>query len=541
MRPRAARQKQVLLAAFLWRAAGKATVLSNNGLHEYMTEATAHCYKQLLADPMCCKDQRVAPAVRQKDIVRSGAAWTCGGIGTPNECIDEGKGERGSDAFWWPQDADCSTPRILYVHGGGWQRHGPREASYDVFGAYLAQVSGSTVLVPDYPLVPVGNYEAILGYLVAAWGWLSQHGPDGEDCSRAPVPPMFVAGDSSGAASALSLLLMFLDRGDLPTPAGFLGFSPWINLACDSPTYYSNAFSLVEDTNGKDIVGDILFRGAPHNISNSLRELALKYFAGAESRLRDAQFSPFYASEVHLARLPPAYIAVSGTEVLAGDSIIFAQRAAEHGARVYLDIFPGMWHGFQQYLEGCGSGGELWQASTALSHAADFVVQITKYLRNSRGRPLPPSSERSPRTNTYYPHPEGKKPWVFVGELNLALAVPSEARMPLPTPASFLAPGHQVRSTAGGVGSASEPQLSMVAPRALPADNVIGCPGGTLVGAVMAGLLCGMISTLAMVVATSWYLTRRANRELPLWFPDFLKHPVDNFYAEDRQPKAGLK
>ncbi|CAE7739286.1 unnamed protein product, partial [Symbiodinium microadriaticum] len=134
-------------------------------------------------------------------------------------------------------------------------------------------------------------------YLVAAWGWLSQHGPDGEDCSRAPVPPMFVAGDSSGAASALSLLLMFLDRGDLPTPAGFLGFSPWINLACDSPTYYSNAFSLVEDTNGKDIVGDILFRGAPHNISNSLRELALKYFAGAESRLRDAQFSPFYASE----------------------------------------------------------------------------------------------------------------------------------------------------------------------------------------------------------------------------------------------------
>ena len=27
-----------------------------------------------------------------------------------------------------------------------------------------------------------------------------------------------------------------LPQGDLPTPAGFLGFSPWINLACDSPT-----------------------------------------------------------------------------------------------------------------------------------------------------------------------------------------------------------------------------------------------------------------------------------------------------------------
>lgn len=37
----------------------------------------------------------------------------------------------------------------------------------------------------------------------------------------------------------------------LPLASGFFAFSPWINLACDSPTYYSNAFALVEDVAGK--------------------------------------------------------------------------------------------------------------------------------------------------------------------------------------------------------------------------------------------------------------------------------------------------
>ncbi|CAE7363084.1 est [Symbiodinium natans] len=163
MRPRVVGPRQVLLAALVLSAAGKASLLPEGELHAYMTEATSFCYQRLLADPTCCKDQHVAQAVRHKDVLRRGGEWTCGSSGSANACVDDRKGPRGQDAFWWPQAADCSTPRVLYVHGGGWQRHGPRQASYDVFGAYLSQVGGATVLVPDYPLVPVGNYEAILG------------------------------------------------------------------------------------------------------------------------------------------------------------------------------------------------------------------------------------------------------------------------------------------------------------------------------------------------------------------------------------------
>ncbi|CAL1150469.1 unnamed protein product [Cladocopium goreaui] len=83
-----------------------------------------------------------------------------------------------------------------------------------------------------------------------------------------------------------------------------------------------------------------------------LRQLALKYFQGDATRLKDPLYSPFHATEEQLDELPPIYLAVSGSEVLTGDSMIFAQRAAVRGVRVYISMFPGMWHGFPQYIEG---------------------------------------------------------------------------------------------------------------------------------------------------------------------------------------------
>jgi len=534
------RSAGILLVASLGGVTAQATLkLADDGMHAYMSESMSYCYEHLLADPVCCKDQHAPQAVRRKNLHRAGAEWSCGGAASGAACVDARKGDRGEDVLWWPEGADCSSPRILYVHGGGWQRHGPDEASYDVLAAYLSQVSRAMIMVPDYPLVPVGGHETIIASLLAAWAWLAGAGPDGEDCSQAPEPPMFVAGDSSGAASALSLLLQLQSRADLPQASGFFAFSPWINLACDSPTYYSNAFSLVDDLTGKVMVGDILFRGAPHNVSNSLRELAVKYFGGDKTLLRDPTFSPFYASEAQVDKLPPLYFAVSGSEVLGGDGIMLAQRAAWRGARVYLDIFPGMWHGFQQYLEGCGSGQELWQASTALSHAGDFVVQVAKFLRESHGTSLPQSGERSPRTNVYYPHPDDKPPWSFVGELSLGFLhaqdplTGSQPQRAMPD-LSSLQPSVQ-----RDVPKETEPQLSLVAPRALPQDIII-CPQETIVGAVMSGLLFGVLLTLGMVVSASWYLTRRANKELPSWFPDFIQHPFDNFQDDQRLARRSL-
>jgi len=406
--------------------------------------------------------------------------------------------------------------------------HGPKEASYDVLTAKLALVTGASVLVPDYPLVPVGDYQKILAFLSSAWQWLSQHGPNSEDCSAAPTPPLFLAGDSSGAASAMSLLLQLHGQANSGSPLadGFFAFSPWVNLECDTPAYYSNAYATVSDVVGKEFVGDILFRGAPQNNSDSLRGLALQYLVD-ENLLKDPQASPMFASEEQLADLPPVYFAVSGTEILGGDGIIMANRIARRGVAAYLDIFVGMWHGFEQNSEGCGSGSELWQGSLALSHAGDFVMQLVKHLSSGNGGSLPASLQQTPRTTVHYPHAADAKPWVPIVPLTLGFVDIELPAAPAASAASVAATLPPVTAT---LPPATVPPL--VVPRALPSETT--CSSEDLIGASMTGFLGGSVFSLVLILFTSWFLSRRAHRELPEWLPTFLKHPFENHADENR-------
>lgn len=503
---------------------------------DYMTEVTTYCYEKLMTDASCCKDQKIPQGVKSQSVFRDGAAWSCGSAAQTGACRDAQVGQRGEDLLWWPEGADCSTPRILFVHGGGWQRHGPKEASYDILAAKLSLVTGASVLVPDYPLVPVGDYSYILRYLSSAWTWLSDHGANSEDCSLAPTPPLFLAGDSSGAASAMSLLLKLQGQASLPPADGFFAFSPWINLKCDTPTYYSNAFAAVDDVVGKEFVGDILFRGPPRNNSDSLRGLALQYLGGQKALLTDPHASPFYATEAQLASLPPVYFAVSGTEILGGDAVIMANRLASRGVAAYLDIFPGMWHGFPQHSEGCGSGKELWQGSLALSHAGDFVSQITERLHASgNGGKLPGSGQRTPRTTVHYPHPAQEAPWVSISPLTLGFI---ELELPAASTASANEPiqSSPVVAPPQPAPPSDSSQLSLVAPRALPQET--NCQQD-LIGAAMTGFLGGSLFSIVLVVSVSWFLSRRAHGELPDWIPAFLKHPFENYIDEKRNDGYG--
>lgn len=504
-----------------------------------MTEVTTTCVQKLMADAGCCKDSEIPFGVQHQVVAREGARWICG---THNACVDSKKGPRGKDMLWYPKGADCSSPRVLFVHGGGWKRHGPRSGAYDILAAKLARVTGAAVLMADYPLVPIGTQGDIQTYLVSAWEWLSQNGPgsDGADCSLAPLPPMFLAGDSSGAATALALLLK-LHKSDshLFQASGFFAFSPWLNLVCDTPTFYSNAFAIVKDQGGDIFVGDILFRGRPANNSLSLRTLALAYVGGDASLLKDQDVAPFHAPLANLAAMPPIYIAVSGSEILGGDGIIFANKVARLGVPVNLDIFPGMWHGFEQHSEGCGSGKELWQGGTALSHAGDFVTQVTKFASSgSRGR-LPRTDQRTPRTSVHYPHPENAEPWApiegLVVDLGQPLVEEAEADPEVPIQAPIQVP-HVATTTREQPVIAREenpePQLSLVAPRALPSQ--MACSQETLVGAALTGVLGGSIFTFFLVTVTTWFLSRRAHGELPTWLPKFLAHPLENYHDEQR-------
>mmetsp|Transcript_6989 Transcript_6989/g.19810 ORF Transcript_6989/g.19810 Transcript_6989/m.19810 type:complete len:492 (-) Transcript_6989:94-1569(-) len=391
----------------LRRAAAGGTV-ENADSGAKVSTADLTCKAKLLSDPECCLDQTPAIHVRSRNISRDHTAWTCD---TSNDCNDTYVGTRGKDALWWPDGADCSSPRIVFVHGGGWTGASPFTSGYNVLASKLAKLSGAVVLAIDYPLVPVGNYSAILHAGLQALEWLSMHGPDGQDCPMSMHAPLFIGGDSSGGGSALSVLFEAQSRRELrKAVAGAFAWSPWTNLMCDTPTYWSNSFSMIPNMTSEALAarGDIIFTDPPTKGSRQYYEDAVRYLAGQKHLLKDPVASPYFASDDQLSRLPPLYLTVGGAELLKGDSGIIGERALQRGAPVVVDIFDGMWHDFPMYSEGCGGKTELWQGVVALHRTAEFIASAGIFWRKHGRR----AQAMGAGIRTFYPNSDGSGPLV---------------------------------------------------------------------------------------------------------------------------------
>lgn len=345
---------------------------------DLISEVVSYCYARLVRDPDCCIDERFAPGARSRSISRPGTGWHC----DERRCFDSVTGRRGDDLLWTPEGATCASPRVLFIHGGSWQYGSPHTLGYAQLGSKLAAAAGAVVMFNDYPLNPIGNYSRIATSSLEALDWLADHGPDGRACAAAA--PLFVAGDSSGGGTALSLVLeLGRRRGTLGRSgrglAGAFFWSPWTNLKCNTPEYYFNAFaSIMDKREGAGYVGDIMFQGRPNQNLDWFTANARSYVGNNESLLTDPIASPFHADGSYLSRLPPLYFAVGGSESILGDSVLVAQRAAVEGVDVHLDIHVGMWHVFPMYSEGCGSGRELRQGVHALNMTARFIHHVSE-------------------------------------------------------------------------------------------------------------------------------------------------------------------
>jgi len=360
-----------------------------------LAHTTSFCYKKLVNDTNCCIDRDFAHGVTGQTIHREGTEWNCG-----PSCGDSQRGKRGADVMWLPEGADCSTPRILYIHGGSWMYGSPTGLGYDNLASKLVIKTGAIVMVPDYPLIPYANYTTMLETAVKALVWLANNGPDG--CGPEHEVPLFVAGDSAGGGTALSLALALNKNPSLlpgKSLAGCFFFSPWTNLKCNTPDYYTNAFaSIVDDktfvqSSGKVYVGDIIFHGHPNEDSGGF-QLNAEAYVGNWQLLEDPIASPLFADEAELTNpaLPPMYFVVGASESILGDSILVSQKIASYGHTVHVDVFEGMWHVFPMYSEGCGFGQELWPAIHALNRTGEwvkFVVSTWKLPRErSNGLPI---------------------------------------------------------------------------------------------------------------------------------------------------------
>jgi acetyl esterase/lipase len=214
----------------------------------------------------------------------------------------------------WISPAEASPGQvILYLHGGGYVS-GSIDA-YRRLGGLLADCSGSQVLLPAYRLAPEYPFPAALDDVLKVYRWLLANGH--------PPAEIIIAGDSAGGGLALAAALTLRDQCE-SLPAGVICLSPWTDLTLNGQSHIAKAKS--EAVLNTEV----------------LREWALSYTSA--DNLRNPLVSPVNAD---FQGFPPLFIQVGSEEILLDDAILLAEKARAAGAQVELNIWAGMWHGWQ--------------------------------------------------------------------------------------------------------------------------------------------------------------------------------------------------
>lgn len=274
---------------------------------------------------------------------------------------------RGWAEWLVPKGSDSRAPRILYFHGGGYEHLSPPQVRPTT--AQLASRSGMPVLCIDYRKIPDHPHPAQLEDASQALQWMSTNGPEGPGRSDA----LYVAGDSAGGGLALGLAKWLRDYPLVGLRIdGIAVVSPMTDLTCSGESYRTRRWT----ENGGD-ERDPLFRGANPAADSmpQIYRLMGKPGAPGSFELTSPYISPLHGA---LHELPPTLIIVGDAEVMLSDSTDFGEKAAAAGSSVEVKVYPRMWHCFNRFSEGCGTGVVLSQAIDALDQQAEFFKSLAR-------------------------------------------------------------------------------------------------------------------------------------------------------------------
>jgi monoterpene epsilon-lactone hydrolase len=134
----------------------------------------------------------------------------------------------GVRGLWARTDAPKADRAIIYLHGGGFVVGSPN--AYAALAGSLATAVGIDTFIVDYRLAPEHPYPAAPDDVLQVYSSMLSAG----------MKSIAVVGDSAGGGLVMSLLLLARRHG-LPMPSCGVLWSPWLNLACDTPSYERNA------------------------------------------------------------------------------------------------------------------------------------------------------------------------------------------------------------------------------------------------------------------------------------------------------------
>ncbi|SCW31739.1 alpha/beta hydrolase fold domain-containing protein [Pseudomonas sp. NFACC05-1] len=249
-------------------------------------------------------------------------------------CETQDASANGVPVRWIKTPGAAEQQVLIYLHGGGFKM-GSLTSHHDLM-VRLSVAAGCRILGVDYRLLPEHGFPEPLLDVLAVYDWLVAQGFEPDQLA--------IAGDSAGGGLAAAALLALRDKGR-PLPAAAVLLSAWTDLSASGESYLTRAES------------------DPIHQRPMIVALAAQYLG------KDGDpFNPL-ASPLHgdLTGLPPLLLQVGDCETGLDDSTLFAAKARAAGVAVELQVWPQMFHVFQQFA------AELAEAREAIACIGAFL------------------------------------------------------------------------------------------------------------------------------------------------------------------------
>ena len=238
-------------------------------------------------------------------------------IPPPNEALIERVNVKGNSCYWVTMPNSRTDRLFFFIHGGGYTTGSP-ESSFSL-ASWIANETESKVFSISYRLAPEYPFPAAIEDTIGIYNWVIS-----QDISP---EKLCVGGISAGGGLTLALLI-FLKDNSISLPACSVLMSPWTDLSQSGDTYEL-----------KKMIDPVIKK-------ESLQSWADDYLQGQEFSMPLA--SPLFAD---LSALPPTLIQVGSSEVMLGDSKRIFAKSKLVGSAVYLEEWPEMFHGWQNYYD----------------------------------------------------------------------------------------------------------------------------------------------------------------------------------------------
>jgi Esterase/lipase len=252
----------------------------------------------------------MAASLPVRDDVSTSARYVPGAAGDPDVRIK----------IYEPQGKNGTLPGILYIHGGGYIL-----GSADMMDPALQQLASDmecVIVSVDYRLAPEHPFPASLNDCYAALQWFSDHAEElGSDAAR-----IAVVGPSAGGGLTAAVSLMARDRNG------------------PSILFQMPLYPMIDDRmitkSSNEIMDDRVW-------SKAKSQLAWGMYLGDKEEV-----SPYAAPAraTDLSGLPPTYTCVGDLDPFRDETIDYVARLTQAGVPTEFHLYPGCFHGFEEYL-----------------------------------------------------------------------------------------------------------------------------------------------------------------------------------------------